>query len=141
MLFWCQKDGSNFAKVTSRVNAPEPCAYLSVERLPSSLAMEAKRPKTHHDNDGDEQTMIAWREGLVQSPDGPAREIPQKHAYSRALFVTRDGAARARIFNFVSQTWSWEDDPVEPTMHEDGRLGKSTSTLCSFSSGQTTRTI
>ena len=67
--------------------------------------------------------MIAWRDGLVQSPDGPAREIPQPHAYSRALFITRDDAARARIYNFVSQTWSWEDDPVEPTMHEDGRMG------------------
>ena len=84
--------------------------------------MEAKRQKTNNNNDGDEQTMIAWREGLVTSPDGPAREIPQKHAYSRALFVTRDGAARARIYNFVSQTWSWEE-PVEPTMHEDGRMG------------------
>ena len=85
--------------------------------------MEAKRQKTNNNNDGDEQSMIRWREGLVQSPDGPAREIPQKHAYSRSLFITRDGAARARIYNFVSQTWSWEDDPVEPTMHEDGRMG------------------
>ena len=85
--------------------------------------METKRPKHDHDYDGDEQIMIAWREGLVTSPDGPAREIPQKHAYSRSLFITRDGAARARIYNFVSQTWSWEDDPVEPTMHEDGRMG------------------
>ena len=84
--------------------------------------MEAKRSKTHHDNGGEEQ-MIRWRDGIVTSPDGLAREIPQKHAYSRSLFVTKDGAARARIYNFVSQTWSWEDDSVQPTMHEDGRMG------------------
>ena len=85
--------------------------------------MEAsKRSKTHHDNGGEEQ-MNRWPDGLVTSPDGPAREIPQPHAYSRALFITKDGTARARIYNFVSQTWSWEDQPVELTLSEDGRVG------------------
>ena len=85
--------------------------------------METKRPKTHHDNGGEEQSMIRWPDGLVQSPEGPAREIPQRHAYNRALFITRDGAARARHYNFVSQTWSWAEELVEATVHDDGRLG------------------
>ena len=85
--------------------------------------METKRPKTHHDNGGEEQSMIRWPDGLVQSPEGPAREIPQRHAYSRALFITKDGAVRARHYNFVSQTWSWAEDLVEATIHDDGRLG------------------
>ena len=67
--------------------------------------------------------MLTWRDGVVQCPEGAAREIPQAHAYSRSLWCTKDGAIRPRIYNFVSQTWTWED-PVPPLIvHDDGRLG------------------
>ena len=66
--------------------------------------------------------MLTWRDGVVQCPEGAAREIPQAHAYSRSLWCTKDGSIRPRIYNFVSQTWTWED-LVPLTVHEDGRLG------------------
>eukprot|EP00966_Prymnesium_polylepis_P033108 769963-Prymnesium_polylepis.1 len=42
---------------------------------------------------------IQWVEGLIESPDGIARQLPERHVFSSAVYVTRDGVARRRFFN------------------------------------------
>ena len=65
-----------------------------------------------------------WRDGLVSSPDGPARQIPQKRpVWSGALFITKDGSARRRYYDIVQKRWHWDRQPAQMVMSDTGRLG------------------
>ena len=65
-----------------------------------------------------------WREGIVQGPDGEARQIPRAFEWKDTLWVTRDGAVRRRFWDLVGQHWRWDDEPLALTMEEPtGRMG------------------
>ena len=66
---------------------------------------------------------IKGREGIVQSPDGQAREIVNKHTWSERTFITKDGCARKRFYNVWTQKWTWAEEPLELTMNESGKVG------------------
>ena len=66
--------------------------------------------------------MIDWPDGVEEGPDGAARELPQRHVWASAVWITQDGVARRRWFNVVAKTWRWDDAPL-PFVFEDGRLG------------------
>ena len=68
--------------------------------------------------------MISSRDGLVTSPDGPARQVPQKRpVWSGALFITKDGSPRRRYYDIVHKRWHWDRQPAQMVMNDTGRLG------------------
>ena len=68
--------------------------------------------------------MIDWPDGLVDSPDGKARLVPQKEPqWSSAVFVTADGIARRRWVNLVTKKWNWDADALTIVLDESGRPG------------------
>ena len=56
--------------------------------------------------------MIAWEDGLEDTPGGPARELVQRRTYTSAVFVTREGEPFRRYYNAQDETWKWEDMPL-----------------------------
>eukprot|EP00966_Prymnesium_polylepis_P051061 1181779-Prymnesium_polylepis.1 len=66
---------------------------------------------------------VQWTDGIIESPDGIARQLPERHVFSSAVFVTRDGIARRRFFNSVDQSWRWAEDPIMATLDSEGRVG------------------
>ena len=66
---------------------------------------------------------IKGREGLVTTPDGPAREIPSKYVWSERTFITKDGCAWKRYYNVWTQEWRWDKEPLDMTMDETGKVG------------------
>jgi hypothetical protein len=68
-------------------------------------------------------TEIRWTDGLIESPDGIARQLPERHVFSSAVYVTRDGVARRRFFNPVDQSWRWAQEPILATLDSEGRVG------------------
>ena len=48
------------------------------------------------------QSMIAWRDGIEESPGGPAREVVQRDTWSSSVWITPDGEAFRRHYNAVS---------------------------------------
>eukprot|EP00966_Prymnesium_polylepis_P043387 1006626-Prymnesium_polylepis.1 len=68
--------------------------------------------------------MIDWTDGVVDSPDGPARQVPQKSpVWSSAVFVTADGIARRSWVNLVTKKWSWDEEALTIVLDESGRPG------------------
>lgn len=65
--------------------------------------------------------MITWKPGLVRGPDGPCRELPQRHA-SSPIFCTRDGVLRRRHFNAIDRSWRW-DERMPVALDDAGRMG------------------
>lgn len=67
--------------------------------------------------------MILFRDGRVQSPDGPARQIPtKKPVWTSALFITKDGCPRWRHYDIVKRGWRWgEEAPY--VYSETGAIG------------------
>ena len=68
---------------------------------------------------------VSWPDGLERDPEGrPCRQIPQRHTWSSVVFITRDGDARRRHYNPISETWSWEADILPMSFGGDGaRMG------------------
>jgi hypothetical protein len=68
--------------------------------------------------------MITWKPGIVRSPDGMARMIPQKVTWASGLFVTRDGAVRRRHYDWIKRQFWWEEKTT-PLVYDsrDTRLG------------------
>jgi hypothetical protein len=65
-----------------------------------------------------------WREGISNSPDGEACQIPQKHTWNSTLWVTRNGEIRRRHWDMTQRRWRWASDQVELVMDENtGRMG------------------
>ena len=62
-----------------------------------------------------------WCDGLIASPDGPSRMLPQANTWSSAVFVTADGVLRTRQYNAVTGSWAWGDEL--PLVLEDGHAG------------------
>ena len=78
----------------------------------------------HEENDGKEEMgRIKGREGLVTTPDGPAREIPSTYVWSERTLITKDGCAWKRYYNVWTQEWRWGEQPLEMTMDENGKVG------------------
>ena len=68
--------------------------------------------------------MLRWRDGLVRGPDGACRQIPQQHTWRSVVFITKDGTARRRYWNPISQAWSWDAEAVPLAYDRDReRLG------------------
>lgn len=67
--------------------------------------------------------MITCRDGLLKGPDGTVRQIPQKEFYSSAVWITRTGTARRRLYNVVTRQFEWAEESLQPTMDIEGRLG------------------
>lgn len=66
--------------------------------------------------------MIQWKPGLVIGPDrAHYRQLPQRHVYSSAVYVRRDGLLRRRHYNSVSEEWTW-NEPMSVVNDED-RVG------------------
>ena len=69
-------------------------------------------------------SIIKWKPGLVHGPDGPSRQIVEQCPWRSGLFITRDGVARRRYFNFASGKWEWDAEPREFVMNnETGEMG------------------
>ena len=64
---------------------------------------------------------IRWRWGLIHSPDGVARQLPQKHSWCQAVWITKEGLARKRYFNPMSKEWTWGE--AQPVVERDGEMG------------------
>ena len=56
--------------------------------------------------------MIAWEEGLEETPSGAAREIVQSSVWSSSAWVTADGTPWRRTYNPIVATWTWEPMPM-----------------------------
>lgn len=67
--------------------------------------------------------MIAWPYGLEKSKDGSMREIPVRHVWSSSLWITKDGTARRRYFNPLTQSWSWSETVTDHAFSSDGKQG------------------
>ena len=63
-----------------------------------------------------------WPAGIVQGPDGIARELPQRHGWASCIFVTQDGVARRRFWNPIARRWHWDARPL-PLIVSDDRIG------------------
>ena len=69
-------------------------------------------------------SQVQWPDGLERGPDGKCRQIPQKHVWSSSAWITRDGSARRRFYNPISEAWTWSDEPLQATMDfATGRMG------------------
>lgn len=70
-------------------------------------------------------SMIAWKDGLLQSPSGHAmRQVPAKYTWASTLWTSRGGEVWRRHYNSVSGQWHWDEDgALEPSMGSDGRMG------------------
>jgi hypothetical protein len=67
---------------------------------------------------------ITWREGVVQSPSGPAREIVAKNVWTERTFITKDGCPWKRFFNVWTQDWTWGEEPLDMLLDEaTGKIG------------------
>ena len=64
-------------------------------------------------------SQVTWPDGLERGPDGPCRQIPQKHTWSSQVWVTRDGDARRRHYNPVSKEWTWAADTLPMSIGAD----------------------
>ena len=69
--------------------------------------------------------MIQWKHGLLRSPDGLwMRQVPAKHAWSSALWVSKCGQVWRRFYNAVRQEWHWDEEgAVVHVEDEQGRMG------------------
>jgi hypothetical protein len=67
--------------------------------------------------------MIAWRDGLEESPGGPAREVVQRHVWSSSVCITPHGEAFRRYRNPVTRRCTWEAMPVSLDQDTQSRLG------------------
>lgn len=63
--------------------------------------------------------MNRWQDGIERNPDGVVRQIPQRHAWSSGVWITRRGIARRRFYNRASKTWHWDDEPCPLVVNED----------------------
>ena len=66
--------------------------------------------------------MNPWTEGIIRSPDGPMRQVPQRHVFNSILCITPCGVARRRFWNSGAQTWSWAE-PSAYVEDGEGRFG------------------
>ena len=66
---------------------------------------------------------IKWKDGLVHSPDGFARQIPEEVYWASGLFITRDGCCRRRYWDCVLHLWKWEEEAKEVDVNEMGTIG------------------
>ena len=67
--------------------------------------------------------MIAWRDGIEESPGGRAREIVQRNVWSSSVWITPEGEAFRRFFNAVTRQFTWEEMPVALDHDTQSRLG------------------
>jgi hypothetical protein len=57
-----------------------------------------------------QETMLVWRDGIVRAPcKHEVREIPQRNVWSQSLWITRKGDVWKRVFNPVTNEWSWSE--------------------------------
>lgn len=63
-----------------------------------------------------------WPSGIEQGPDGVVRELPQRHVWASSIWVTQEGAARRKWWNYVERRWRWDAEPL-PLVVADGRVG------------------
>ena len=69
--------------------------------------------------------MIVWQHGLLRSPFGTVRQIPQKGpVWASTLHITRSGVAVRRFYNPTTRQWSWSGEALSPAMQDaTGRIG------------------
>ena len=69
-------------------------------------------------------SIIKWKIGLINGPDGPSRQIVEQYPWRTGLFITRDGICRRRYFNCAVGKWEWDANPRECYMEqESGKMG------------------
>ena len=69
------------------------------------------------------QSMIAWRDGIEESPGGPAREVVQRDTWSSSVWITPDGEAFRRYYNAAASTFTWEEMAYSLDEYSQARLG------------------
>ena len=62
-----------------------------------------------------------WREGIVVSPDGEARQIPTRFTWSTTCWITREGTVRRRHWDFRKKRWRWNEQAVMPAEEVNSR--------------------
>ena len=63
-----------------------------------------------------------WPSGIEQNVDGVVREIPQRHVWASSIWITQEGVARRKWWNYVERRWHWDAEPL-PLIIADGRAG------------------
>ena len=68
--------------------------------------------------------LITWKDGLRNGPDGYCRQVPTKQEpWASTLWITKDGTARRRYFDILSQKSRWAETTAPLVLSESGHEG------------------
>ena len=56
--------------------------------------------------------LIAWPDGFVKGPDGPCRQMPQRHTWMSVVMICKDGTARRRYYDPIQRQWRFDEQPM-----------------------------